>query len=68
MTTHLAVDDRLIEEACRIGRHKTRKGAVTAALRAYVERLRQREIVDLFGTIDFDPAWDHKVARRLRPK
>jgi hypothetical protein len=32
MATNLAIDDRLIEEAKAIGKHRTKKGVVTEAL------------------------------------
>jgi Bacterial antitoxin of type II TA system, VapB len=35
MPTNLAIDDRLIEEAQKLGRHRTKKDAVTAALDEY---------------------------------
>ena len=66
MATNLALDDRLIEEARRTGRHKTKKDAVTAALQEYVRRRRQIRLLKLFGTIDYDPAYDYKAARRRR--
>jgi len=64
MPTNLAIDDRLIEEARRIGHHKTKKSAVTAALEEYIERRKQLEILGLFGAVEFDPAYDHKALRR----
>ena len=64
MVTHLVIDDTLIEEAKRIGRHKTKKDAVTTALREYIQRHKQREILALFGTVDYDPDYDYKAARR----
>lgn len=67
MPTNLDLDDKLIEKARRAGHHRTKKDAVNAALRDYVKRHEQRRIVELFGTIDFDPRWDHKAARRKRP-
>ncbi|MGH9509546.1 MAG: type II toxin-antitoxin system VapB family antitoxin, partial [Terriglobales bacterium] len=66
MATNLALDDRLIEEARRTGRHRTKKEAVTAALQEYVRRRRQLRLLKLFGTIDYDPAYDYKAARRRR--
>jgi Arc/MetJ family transcription regulator len=63
MATNLALDDQLVEEARRIGRHRTKKEAVTTALEAYVQRLRQQAILDLFGTIEYDPDYDYKAAR-----
>jgi putative antitoxin of VapBC-like toxin-antitoxin system len=64
MPTNLALDDRLIEEARRAGKHKTKKEAVTAALDEYVRRRKQMKIIDVFGTVSFDPAYDYKAERR----
>ncbi len=66
MATNLALDDRLIEEARRIGRHKTKKEAVTAALTEYVKRRRRLRIVEMFGTVEYDPQYDYKAERRRR--
>ncbi len=65
MATNLAIDDSLIEEARQVGQHLTKKAAVTAALEEYIQRRKQLEILDLFGTIDFDPAYDYQQGRRL---
>lgn len=65
MATNLAIDDRLIDEARRVGDHKTKKEAVTAALKEYIDRRKQMEILKLFGTIDYDPTHDYKKMRRL---
>jgi len=66
MATNLALDDKLIEEARRVGHHKTKKGAVTAALAEYVRRRKQQLILEAFGTFEFDPAYDYKAERRRR--
>jgi Arc/MetJ family transcription regulator len=66
MPTNLAIDDRLIEEAQKLGHHRTKKDAVTAALDEYVQRLRQQEILSLFGTVDFDETYDYKRERRSK--
>lgn len=60
MATNLALDDDLIEAPRRIGGHRTKKDAVTAALRDYVQRHEQLRILELFGKVDYDPAYDHK--------
>jgi len=65
MPTNLAIDARLIDEARRIGNHATKKEAVTAALDEYIRRRKQLEILDHFGTIDFDPTYDYKKMRKL---
>ena len=53
MATNLALDDALIEQARRAGKHRTKKEAVTSALQEYVRRRRQHEILDLVGQIPF---------------
>jgi len=65
VATNLAIDDRLIDEARRIGHHKTKKEAVTTALREYIDHRKQLEILELAGTIDYDPTYDYKKVRRL---
>jgi len=67
MPTNLALDDRLIEEARKIGHHRTKREAVTAALDEYIRRRRQRGVLALFGSIDYDEKYDYKRARKARP-
>jgi Arc/MetJ family transcription regulator len=64
MATNLALDDRLIEEARRAGRHKSKKEAVTAALEEYVQKRQQMRILEAFGTFTVDPAYDYKRERQ----
>ena len=68
MPTNLAIDDRLIEEARKLGRHRTKKDTVTAALDEYIQRRKQQDILALFGTIDYDPSYDYKRERRRKRK
>jgi hypothetical protein len=64
MATNLALDDKLIEEARRVGKHKSKKEAVTAALDEYVRKRKQIRILDAFGTLLFDPIYDYKAERQ----
>jgi Arc/MetJ family transcription regulator len=64
MATNLALDDKLIEEARRIGGHATKKDAVTAALDEYIRRRKQQEILKLFGTIEYVRGHDYNANRR----
>lgn len=66
MATNLALDNHLLEEAVRIGGKPTKKAAVTEALEEYIARRKQARITDLFGTIDFDRAYDYKTQRKRR--
>jgi len=64
MGDNITLDDKLIEEARKAGRHRTKQGAVTAALREYVKYRKQLAILDLVGKVDLDPACDHKTDRQ----
>ena len=66
MPTNLAIDDCLIAEAQKLGRHRTKKDAVTAALDEYVQRRKQQQIISLFGTIEYNRTYDYKRERRKR--
>jgi Arc/MetJ family transcription regulator len=66
MPTNLAIDDRLILEAQKLGHHRTKKETVTVALDEYIQRLKQQQVVGLFGTIDYDSDYDYKRARRMK--
>lgn len=66
MATNLALDDRLLEEAVKIGGQATKKAAVTEALQEYIARRKQVRLLDLFGTVDYDPAYNYKTQRKRR--
>jgi len=64
LPTNLALDDKLIRAAQTLGKHKTKKEAVTAALDEYVRRRRQKRILDLVGKVEYDADYDYKKQRR----
>lgn len=66
MPTNLAIDDRLIQEAQKLGQHRTKKEAVTAALDEYIARRRQQDILDLFGKIEYKRDYSYKRERAKR--
>jgi hypothetical protein len=66
MATNLAIDDKLILEAQRIGGHRTKKSAVTEALKEYIQRRKQVQVTSLFGKIDYDADYDYKASRRTK--
>ncbi|MBN1296615.1 type II toxin-antitoxin system VapB family antitoxin [bacterium] len=63
MATNLQIDDKLITKAQRLGKHRTKKAAVTKALQDYIDRLEQEKVLLLFGSIDYDPEYDYKRQR-----
>ena len=64
MATNLQIDDKLIQTAVKLGKHKTKKDAVTKALVEYIDHLQQQQILSIFGTVDYDPEYDYKQQRR----
>lgn len=63
MATNLALDEELLLEALEIGRLRTKKDTVTLALKEFIARRKQKNVIALFGTIDYDPAYDYKKMR-----
>lgn len=63
MATNLQIDDKLITQAVKLGKHRTKKAAVTRALTDYIHHLEQENILSLFGSVDFEPEYDDKKQR-----
>ena len=63
MATNLGIDDKLLNTAKRIGKHKTKKAVVTEALVEYIQRREQLRILGLFGSIDYDVDYNYKDQR-----
>ena len=63
MATNLALDDKLITQALTMGHHKTKREAVTTALKEYIAHKKQLNIFKFFGLVDFDKNYDYKRAR-----
>ena len=48
MATNLAIDDKLILKAQKISGLKTKKETVSTALKEFIQRRKQKEILQLF--------------------
>ena len=66
MSTNLAIDDKLIEDARLVGQHRTKKAVVTEALQEYIQRRKQVEIIKLFGTIEYESDYNYKEQRKIK--
>ena len=64
MATNLDLDDALVEEAKKLGGHRTKREAVNQALAEYVARLQRLRILELRGKLDWDPDYDYKKLRK----
>ncbi|RJX30083.1 MAG: type II toxin-antitoxin system VapB family antitoxin [Desulfurivibrio sp.] len=66
MATNLAIDDSLIEQAQLLGKHKTKKAVVTEALEEYIQRRKQKNILELFHQIEYEKDYDYKEQRQVK--
>jgi Arc/MetJ family transcription regulator len=63
MATNLSLDAGLLERTLRVSGEKTKKAAVTKALKEFVARHEQPRIAKLFGKLQWDPSYDYKKDR-----
>ncbi len=63
MATNLAIDDRLLNKALEIGGYKSKKDTVNAALDEFIKRRKAKDLINIFGTIEYDLSYDYKKMR-----
>lgn len=63
MATNLALDPELLELAWKVSGEKTKKAAVTRALREFIARRKQRDLLDLFHSLEWDAHYNFKKER-----
>ena len=66
MATNLAIDDNLLISAQNIAGFKTKKDTVNQALKEFIQRRKQEEIISLFGNIEYDEDYDYKSIRNRK--
>jgi len=63
VATTVKLNEKMVEEAVRLGNFKTKQEALNVALSEFVERRNRLRILELAGKIDFRPDWDYKKMR-----
>jgi len=63
MRTNIVLDDKLVKEAFKYSKVKTKKDLVETALKEFVENHRRMDIRELRGKISFQPNYDYKSLR-----
>lgn len=63
MATNIQLDEDLISEAQKLGKHASKRATVEDALKEYVQRRKQLEIIQLFGQIDYVDGYHYKSSR-----
>jgi hypothetical protein len=64
MATNLHIDQKLLAKAVKLGGGKTKRETVNAALAEFVRKREAEDVIALFGSIDFDPAYNYKEHRK----
>ena len=60
MATNLAIDNQLLQEALLVNGLKTKKDTVNIALKEFVSKRKQQEILKLFGKLTPDQDYNYK--------
>lgn len=63
MATNLELESKLLERALKISGKKTKKAAVTLALEEFIAKRSQKNMLVLFGKLEWDTNYDYKVER-----
>ena len=63
MATNLSIDPKLLDHALEVSGEKTKKAAVTIALKEFIARREQKRLLELFGNLDWDSGYDYKAER-----
>lgn len=63
MTTKLSLDSNLVEQVLELSGALSKNAAVTKALEEFVARRKQKGVLELFGKLEWNNAYDHKVER-----
>jgi hypothetical protein len=63
MATNLSIDPKLIERARDVRGERTKKAAVTKALQEFIARREQRNMLELFGKLDWNAEYDYRRER-----
>ncbi|MBR2363049.1 MAG: type II toxin-antitoxin system VapB family antitoxin [Spirochaetaceae bacterium] len=60
MTSNLAINDTLLNAAFELGGYSSKKESVNTALQEFIQRRKSEELMQLFGTIEYDADYDYK--------
>jgi len=63
MATNLAINEDLLDKALELGGYKSKKDTVNAALEEFIRRRNAKELINLFGKIEYDDSYDYKKMR-----
>lgn len=63
MRTNIVLDEELVKTAMKLGKAKTKRELIHAALEEYVKNLQKKNLLELKGKIEFADGYDYKSMR-----
>ena len=63
VATNLSIDTDLLETALKTSGLKTKKETVNLALKEFIQRRQNADILSMFGAVAYDDGYDYKEAR-----
>ena len=63
MDATVTIDKTIVDEALNFSEFKTPVETVRVALEEFITNRKKKNLMKMFGTIDFDPEYDYKMAR-----
>lgn len=68
MPSNLAIDDKLLSEALRLGGLRTKRATVDEALREFIAHRKRVRALEGFGRFDFDDTADYDFEQTRRKR
>jgi Bacterial antitoxin of type II TA system, VapB len=66
MMTNLDIDQTLLKRAVALSGGQSMNAVIKAALEEFIARRSGKSLLDLFGTVDWDPDYDYKAERKRK--
>lgn len=66
MRTNIVLDDALVRRAMKLTGARTKREVVHVALTSLVESRTRKNLLELAGSLDYAPDFDHKALRGPR--
>ena len=64
MATNLSIAPERIEQTRKVSGERTKKAAVTKALKEFIARRRQEDVLELFGKLEWDADYEYEAERQ----
>ena len=63
MATNLAINESLLNKALELSGFRSKKDTVNAALEEFIRRRKAEDVINLFGTVEYENDYNFKKMR-----